>query len=66
MADFEIVYQDESVWVIDKAAGLLSQGDKSGDPSLVDYLREVSGSNFVGIVQRLDRNTSNGFKYFRF
>ena len=58
MADFEIVFQDDSLWVVNKSAGLLSQADKSGDVSLVEHLKVLSGSNFVGIVQRLDRNTS--------
>jgi 23S rRNA pseudouridine1911/1915/1917 synthase len=58
MADFEVVFQDESLWVVNKSAGLLSQADKSGDVSLVEQLKVLSGTNFVGIVQRLDRNTS--------
>lgn len=44
--------------VLSKPAGLLSQGEKQGDPNLVDWLRAYVGRNYVGLVHRLDRNTS--------
>ncbi len=44
--------------VIHKPAGLLSQGDHSGDSNLVDMLRLYFGRNYVGLIHRLDRNTS--------
>lgn len=44
--------------VLDKAAGTLSQGDASGDPSIVDFLRDYLGRSYVGMIHRLDRNTS--------
>jgi len=53
-----IRYEDESLIVIDKPAGLLSQGDHSGAPDLVSWLRQKWGRNYVGLVHRLDRNTS--------
>lgn len=37
---------------------MLSQGDISGDESLVDWLRKYVGRNYIGLVHRLDRNTS--------
>jgi len=37
---------------------MLSQSDISGDESLVDWLRKYIGRNYVGLVHRLDRNTS--------
>lgn len=44
--------------MLDKPAGLLSQGDSGGEPSLVDHLRTHFGRHYVGLVHRLDRNTS--------
>lgn len=51
-------YEDAHLIVLNKAAGLLSQGEKKGDPNLVDELRRAWGHPFVGLVHRLDRNTS--------
>ncbi len=53
-----ILFEDQNVIVIDKPAGLLSQGDISGDPSVVSLLQEYLGRPYVGLVHRLDRNTS--------
>lgn len=55
---YEIVFEDTHLVVINKSAGLLSQGGESTDPNLVDLLREYFGRNYVGLVHRLDRNTS--------
>jgi len=53
-----ILFEDTHLIVLSKPAGLLSQGDSSGDENLVDYLRKYLGRNYVGLVHRLDRNTS--------
>lgn len=53
-----VLYESSAVLVVDKPAGLLSQGDKSGDKSLVDWARTRHGKNWVGLIHRLDRNTS--------
>ncbi|MEZ4814382.1 MAG: RluA family pseudouridine synthase [Bdellovibrionota bacterium] len=58
MDDPRILFEDTHLVVIDKPAGLLSQGDISGDHNLVDWLRVYFGRNYVGLVHRLDRNTS--------
>lgn len=55
---YEIVFEDTHLVVINKSAGLLSQGGESSDPNLVDLLRQYFGRNYVGLVHRLDRNTS--------
>lgn len=55
---FNILFEDTHLLVIEKPAGLLSQGDISGDENLVDLLRSYFGRNYVGLVHRLDRNTS--------
>ena len=55
---FRVVFEDKNLLVLDKPAGLLSQGDISGDENLVDVLRLYFGRHYVGLVHRLDRNTS--------
>lgn len=44
--------------MLSKPSGLLSQGEKTGDVNLVDLLRQYLGRPYVGLVHRLDRNTS--------
>ncbi len=44
--------------MLSKPAGLLSQGDKSGEPDLVSGLRKYLGRHYVGLIHRLDRNIS--------
>lgn len=53
-----IVFEDAHLVVLEKPAGLLSQGDLSGEISLVDWLRTHFGRHYVGLIHRLDRNTS--------
>lgn len=53
-----IIYEDAHLMVLEKPAGLLSQGAQPGDPNLVDWLRQYLGRHYVGLVHRLDRNTS--------
>ncbi len=61
----EIIYEDNHLLLVNKPAGLLVQGDATGDQSLVDwateYLRKKynkPGNVFVGLVHRLDRPVS--------
>ncbi len=54
----DILFEDQHLLVLSKPAGLLSQGDSSGDTNLVDLLRVYFGRNYVGLIHRLDRNTS--------
>lgn len=60
-----ILYEDNHLIVVFKPAGLLVQGDESGDSNLMDivkaYLKEKykkPGSVFLGLVHRLDRPVS--------
>jgi 23S rRNA pseudouridine1911/1915/1917 synthase len=60
-----ILYEDNHLLVLDKPAGLLSQGAAPGDDNAVtrvaDFLRvrhAKPGQVYVGLVHRLDRNTS--------
>lgn len=58
----QVLYEDNHLLVVDKPAGLLCQGDRTGDPSLVDLAerwlieaRDKPGRAYVGLVHRLDR-----------
>jgi 23S rRNA pseudouridine1911/1915/1917 synthase len=54
----KILFEDTHLVVLAKPAGLLSQGERTGDENLVDWLRGRFGRGYVGLVHRLDRNTS--------
>ena len=65
MSDLSVIYEDNHILVVNKAAGLLVQGDQTGDESLVDiakrYIKDKyqkSGNVFLGLVHRLDRPTT--------
>jgi 23S rRNA pseudouridine1911/1915/1917 synthase len=53
-----ILFEDTHLLVLDKPAGMLSQGEHRGDENLVDWLRVYLGRPYVGLIHRLDRNTS--------
>ncbi len=60
-----VLYEDNHCLAVHKPAGLLSQGDETGDPNLVDWARDDlkrrharPGNVFVGLVHRLDRPVS--------
>jgi 23S rRNA pseudouridine1911/1915/1917 synthase len=60
-----ILYEDNHLIAVVKPAGVLVQGDDSGDASLMDYVKEYlkekykkEGNVFLGLVHRLDRNVS--------
>ncbi len=55
---FAVLFEDQHLLVLSKPAGLLSQGDSSKETSLVDLLRVYFKRNYVGLIQRLDRNTT--------
>jgi 23S rRNA pseudouridine1911/1915/1917 synthase len=61
----ERLFEDNHCLAVNKPAGLLSQGDISGELSLVDLVRQdlktryrKLGNVYVGLVHRLDRPTS--------
>ncbi|QMU26812.1 RluA family pseudouridine synthase [Adhaeribacter radiodurans] len=67
MTDFGrlVLYEDNHLIVINKPAGLLVQGDETGDVPLSElikqYLKEKyqkTGNVFAGVVHRLDRPVS--------
>ena len=61
----QVVFEDNHLLVINKKAGQLVQGDKTGDESLLDSLKNFikikdkkPGNVFLGLVHRIDRPTS--------
>ena len=65
IAPFTIIYEDNHLLIVNKEAGVLVQGDKTGDKPLVDlckdYIKEKYGKPgevFLGLVHRLDRPVS--------
>jgi 23S rRNA pseudouridine1911/1915/1917 synthase len=61
----QIIYEDNHLLIINKKAGQLVQGDKTGDESLLDSIKNYikirdakPGNVFLGLVHRIDRPTS--------
>ncbi|MBW8358542.1 MAG: RNA pseudouridine synthase [Weeksellaceae bacterium] len=61
----QIVFEDNHLLVINKKTGQLVQGDKTGDSSLLDLIKDFikkrdqkPGNVFLGLVHRIDRPTS--------
>ncbi|MGB4609683.1 MAG: RluA family pseudouridine synthase [Saccharofermentanales bacterium] len=57
-----IVFEDNHLIVVEKPVGLLSQEDQSGDPDLLNIIKEYlrvkynkPGAAWLGLVHRLDR-----------
>jgi len=60
-----VIYEDNHIIAINKPAGLLAQGDKTGDKSLIDLTKfflkkkyNKPGNVFVGLPHRIDRPVS--------
>lgn len=65
MTTDQIIYEDNHLLLVNKRAGELVQGDKSGDSCLVDEIKSFikerdnkPGNVFCGLVHRLDRPVS--------
>lgn len=63
--DFNVVYEDNHFLIVNKRAGLLVQGDSTGDRTLTDILKDYikekynkPGEVFLHPVHRLDRPVS--------
>ncbi len=63
--DFAVIYEDNHLLIVNKASGVLVQGDATGDTPLVElckqYIKEKyqkPGAVFLGVVHRLDRPVS--------
>lgn len=60
-----ILFEDNHIIVVNKPAGLLVQGDKTGDETLADLVKDYikvtydkPGDVFLGVVHRIDRPVS--------
>ncbi|RIA09909.1 23S rRNA pseudouridine1911/1915/1917 synthase [Flavobacteriaceae bacterium MAR_2010_72] len=60
-----VLYEDNHIIIVNKRAGDIVQGDKTGDPPLSDvvkdYIKEKynkPGNVYLGVVHRLDRPTT--------
>jgi len=65
MPPFHVIYEDNHLLVVNKSAGVLVQGDRTGDDSLVElgkkYIKRKynkPGNVFLGVVHRIDRPVS--------
>lgn len=61
----QIVFEDNHLLIVNKGTGQLVQGDKTGDHSLLDLIKDFikkrdskPGNVFLGLVHRIDRPTS--------
>lgn len=62
---FQVVYEDNHLIIVNKEAGVLVQGDRTGDKTLTDYVKDYlkekydkPGKVFVGVIHRIDRPVS--------
>lgn len=65
MKHVSVVYEDNHLLVVNKPSGLLVQGDKTGDRTLIDWGKEYlkkkyskPGKVFLGVTHRIDRPVS--------
>ena len=70
--NLQILYEDNHIIVVNKRAGDIVQGDKTGDKPLSDVIKEYikekfnkPGNVFLGTVHRLDRPTTGIVIYAR-
>lgn len=62
MNKLNVLYEDNHVIVVEKPVNVLSQGDDTGDLSLLDIVKEYvkvkynkPGNVYIGLIHRLDR-----------
>ena len=62
MNNLNVLYEDNHIIVVVKPANILSQGDSTGDVSIMDKIKEYikekyqkPGNVYLGLVHRLDR-----------
>ena len=63
--NLQVIYEDNHIIVVNKRAGDIVQGDKTGDKPLSDVVKEYikekynkPGLVFLGVIHRIDRVTS--------
>ena len=64
-SSIEVIYEDNHLIIVNKRAGDIVQGDKTGDTPLSDVVKEYikdkynkPGNVYLGVVHRLDRPTT--------
>jgi 23S rRNA pseudouridine1911/1915/1917 synthase len=64
-SNLQVLYEDNHIIIINKRAGDIVQGDKTGDKPLSDVVKEYikikydkPGDVYLGVVHRLDRPTT--------
>ena len=62
---FKVLYEDNHLIAVNKASGVLVQGDDTGDVPLAEYVKmylkekyDKPGNVFAGVIHRLDRPVS--------
>jgi 23S rRNA pseudouridine1911/1915/1917 synthase len=68
----EVIYEDNHLIVINKPAGVLVQGDETGDEPLLDVVKAYiknrynkPGDVYLGVVHRIDRPVSGAVIFAR-
>lgn len=70
--NLQVIYEDNHIIVVNKRAGDIVQGDKTGDRPLSEVVKEYikdkynkPGNVYLGVVHRLDRVTSGAVIFAR-
>lgn len=68
----QVIHEDNHLIAVNKPVGYLSQGDNTGDLTIMDYVKEYiklrynkPGDVFLGNIHRLDRPTSGAILFAR-
>ena len=68
----KILYEDNHLIAVEKPPGILSQGDYSGEASMIEVVKEYikekyqkPGNVFLGLVHRIDRPVSGAMVFAR-
>ena len=63
--NLQVLYEDNHIIIVNKRAGDIVQGDKTGDQPLSDVVKDFikdkynkPGNVYLGVVHRLDRPTT--------
>ncbi len=72
ISGLQVLYEDNHLIAVHKPAGWLSQGDKTGDTAMPDYVKayikkkyKKEGDVFLGSIHRLDRPVSGVLVFAR-